>query len=254
MTKEQFRYLYKYVNAIYSGDYIVFKVSKRRWELYHVPTEKTLVFKTFDDLAANETVAKIIDSYVEEGVHFEMPKDDRKKAVSTFGDFGNFGDALEPDETTKDFPSRVNTDKQKSNEEKTLKQFREMYAYAEKEHGFAVDDQGYITTYKHGNASSITWDASELDGRMIYHNHPGGSNFSKGDLLSVAKTGARGVVASGRNGDYIFRKTPKFDSVGFQKAITSAKTVSTDYDTGVNRWLKRNAKKYGFTYSFIPAK
>lgn len=39
MTKEQFRSLYRYVNAIYSGDYIVFKISRRRWELYHVPTE-----------------------------------------------------------------------------------------------------------------------------------------------------------------------------------------------------------------------
>lgn len=249
MTKEQFRSLYRYVNAIYSGDYIVFKISRRRWELYHVPTEETMVFRSFDDLANNEIVAKIIDSYIDTKVEFNGLKPPKGNLSSTFGGDGWDG----PDHTTNDFPSRVNTDKQKSNEQKTLSQFRKMYANAPIEHGFAVDEQGYVTAYKHGNASSVSWHPSELNGKMIYHNHPSGGAFSKADMLSTAQTNARGVVASGKNGDYIFRKTQKFDSVGFQKAIASAKTVSKDYDTGVDRWLKRNAKKYGYTYLFVPA-
>lgn len=247
MTNEQFRRLYKYVNAIYSGDYIIFKVSKRRWELYHIPTEETTVFKSFDELVANEIVAKIIAAYVEKEIHLDMPKGDRSGATETFGDGGR-GEGK--DETKNDFPSRVNTDKQKSTEDKTLEQFRSMYATAGEEHAFAVDEQGYITAYKHGNRSSVTWMANEMNGRMIYHNHPSDSSFSKADMITTASTGARGIVASGKTGDYIFRKTQKFDAVGFQKAVSSAKTTSKDYNTGVDRWLKRNAKKYGYTYEF----
>ena len=128
-----------------------------------------------------------------------------------------------------------------------------MYANAEEEHGFAVDEQGYITTYKHGNLSSVSWEPKELKDRLIYHNHPSGEAFSKADMSTTAQTGARGIVASGRYGDYIFIKTQKFDAVGFQKAIASAKTTAKDYNEGVDRWLRRNAKKYGFKYEFKKA-
>lgn len=55
------------------------------------------------------------------------------------------------------------------------------------------------------------------------------------------------------SGDYIFIKTQKFDAVGFQKALASAKTTAKDYNEGVDRWLRRNAKKYGFKYEFKKA-
>ena len=88
---------------------------------------------------------------------------------------------------------------------------------------------------------------------LIYHNHPSGGAFSKADMSTTAQTGARGIVASGRYGDYIFIKTQKFDAVGFQKALASAKTTAKDYNEGVDRWLRRNAKKYGFKYEFKKA-
>lgn len=116
MTTKQFRQLYKYVNAIYSGDYIVFKVSKHRWELYHIPTEETQIYKTFDELAKNEVVAKIIETYVERGLKLDMPKGSREGQRDTFGDGGELG----TDETVNDFPSRVNVDKEKSTEEKNF--------------------------------------------------------------------------------------------------------------------------------------
>ena len=249
MTVEQFRRLYKYVNAVYSGDYIIFKVSKHRWELYHIPTEETSVFKTFDELAKNGVVARIIDTYTERELKLDMPKPPRSTQRDTFSDSDDLGN----DETTNDFPSRVNIDKAKSTEDKTLQQFRRMYANADEEHGFAVDEQGYITVYKHGNASSVSWTPGELAGKLVYHNHPSGSAFSKADMLTTAQTRARGIVASGRNGDYIFVKTQKFDAIGFQKALSGAKTAAKNYDEGVDRWLRRNAKKYGYKYEFKPA-
>ena len=54
-------------------------------------------------------------------------------------------------------------------------------------------------------------------------------------MSTTAQTGARGIVASGRYGDYIFIKTQKFDAVGFQKALASAKTTAKDYNEGVDR-------------------
>lgn len=99
MTVEQFRRLYKYVNAVYSGDYIIFKVSKHRWELYHIPTEETSVFKTFDELGKNGVVARIIDTYTERELKLDMPKPPRSTQRDTFSDSDDLGN----DETTNDF-------------------------------------------------------------------------------------------------------------------------------------------------------
>ncbi|MBR2731183.1 MAG: hypothetical protein IKD72_04260, partial [Clostridia bacterium] len=187
--------------------------------------------------------------YEQKEFELDMPKGSRSGATDTFGDGGGDG----PDRTTNDFPSRVNTDKQRSSEDKTLQQFRSMYANAPKEHAFAVDEDGFITTYKHGNTSSVSWNVAELADRMVYHNHPSGGNFSKADLVTTASTRARGIVASGKHGDYIFRKTPKFQAAAFQKAVSSAKTVIKDYDKATDLWLKRNARRYGYTYEFRPA-
>lgn len=39
-------------------------------------------------------------------------------------------------------------------------------------------------------------------------------------------------------------------SNNFQKAIASAKKISKERSAGVERWLKQDAKKYGYTYGF----
>ena len=63
----------------------------------------------------------------------------------------------------------------------------------------------------------------------------------------------RGIVASGREGDYIFVKTHKFNATGFTKAVKNATLRGKDYTDAADRWLKANQKKYGYKYSFKKA-
>lgn len=75
-------------------------------------------------------------------------------------------------------------------------------------------------------AEKAEWDFGFLDKELsgIFNfNHPSGGAFSKADMSTTAQTGARGIVASGRYGDYIFIKTQKFDAVGFQKSTRKRK-------------------------------
>lgn len=89
---------------------------------------------------------------------------------------------------------------------------------------------------------------------MILHNHPSGGAFSDSDLISASLGNEKGIVASGKNGDYIFQKNGgHFKATDFVKAVKSAKLKGTSYDDAVDKWLKANQKKYGYRYEFKKA-
>ena len=76
------------------------------------------------------------------------------------------------------------------------------------EHGVVVDEQGFATKYRHGNAGSI----SGLTGNgkeIAIHNHPrdGWPTFSKEDVINTALGTRRGIVAvstkTGRGDDTV---------------------------------------------------
>ena len=106
------------------------------------------------------------------------------------------------------------------------------------------------------------------NGREIaIHNHPalGWPNFSKEDVINTALGTRRGIVAvstkEGRNeitakyaGTYTFVKGGHFDVNGFVKGVNTAKLAGKDYNDAVNRWLKANQKKYGYTYTYKKAR
>lgn len=149
----------------------------------------------------------------------------------------------------KDFPSRVNIDIR--NPDKTLESFRKLHVNDNYESAFAVDSRGFVTQYVHGGATSVSIIGNK--GEMIYHNHPSGGAFSDSDLLSAAITPARGIVASGKEGDYIFQKGTHFKANNFVKAVKSAQMQGKTYDEAVDNWLKKNQKKYGYKYIFKKA-
>jgi len=92
-------------------------------------------------------------------------------------------------------------------------------------------------------------------GNMILHNHPSGGAFSDSGLISASLGNEKGIVASGKNGDYIFQKKGgHFKAAEFIKAVKTAKMKGKDYDDAVDKWLKANQKKYGYTYKFVKAK
>lgn len=145
-----------------------------------------------------------------------------------------------------DFPSRVNINIK--NQDKTLEAFRKLHVNDKKESAFAVDSRGFVTQYIHGNSTSVAIFGRK--GEMIYHNHPSGGAFSDSDLISTSLSPERGIVASGRKGDYIFEKGTHFQANNFVKAIKSARMRGETYDQAVDHWLTKNQKKFGYKYSF----
>ena len=100
-----------------------------------------------------------------------------------------------------------------------------------KEHAFTVDEQGFVTSYVHGMAHSVM--VAGRRGEMVYHNHPSGGAFSDADLISTALTAAKGIVASGKSGDYILQKGNHFKANAFVKAVNNAHLKGKDYDDAV---------------------
>ena len=152
--------------------------------------------------------------------------------------------------TTPDLPARMNTkvDIKNKSPEAVLKAFRDAHVNDGKESALTVDENGFVTKYVHGGNNSVA--ISGKKGEMVYHNHPNGGAFSDADLISTSLSPAKGIVASGKNGDYIFKKSNGFKADQFVKAVKSAKMKGKDYDDAVNKWLMANQKKYGYQYVF----
>lgn len=150
-----------------------------------------------------------------------------------------------------DFPARANTAIKSKNVDEALKVFRQMHANDDYESAFAVDANGYVTHYTHGGKTSVMIPSNPGD--MIYHNHPSGGNFSDTDLINTATSKERGIIASGRYGDYKFEKGTHFNAAGFVKAVRNATLKGKDYSDAADKWLRRNQRKYGYRYSFTKA-
>lgn len=173
-----------------------------------------------------------------------------KDGESTFK-FGHAPHGHGDGRDTPDFPSRVNIHTRTASPEQTLEAFRRLHVNDRTESAFTVDEQGFVTQYVHGGATSVGIVGRR--GEMVYHNHPSGGAFSDSDLISVSMTAAKGIVASGRNGDYIFQKSNGFKANEFVKAVRNAKMTGKTYDEAVDRWLTRNQKKFGYKYVFKKA-
>lgn len=162
------------------------------------------------------------------------------------------------DNSFSDFPSRVNKmyEGNKRSFENTLSEFRKSFDTDTMEHAFVIDDMGFVTTFRHGNKGSVSVSIDAVKSKTMIHNHPSKSHFSKTDLDSFSNTKMKGLVASSPNGAYHIQKTQNFDSKGFQNALSNYKTTKPiktmeDYNHEVDKFLKKNAKKYGYKYQFI---
>lgn len=135
--------------------------------------------------------------------------------------------------------------------EGAMQEFRERFKDSDHEWAYEVDPQGYVHQYKEGGATSVAISGTNKN-NMILHNHPSGGAFSDSDLISASMGNERGIVASGKNGDYIFQKNGgHFKAAEFVKAVKRAKMKGKDYDDAVDKWLTANQKKYGYTYKFV---
>ena len=167
------------------------------------------------------------------------------------------------------FPAWMNGSKNTGSIDRVIKNFNDKHTKSGREWGVQVDDNGYVTHYYKGSRGSVSYDAFESEGKHFIHNHPanGWGNFSGADLETWAGSGQKAVTASSRNalpprgidpklyskrraGTYTIKKKPHFKATEFNKAIHSVKVSSDNYDADLSKWLSRNAKKYGYEYSY----
>ena len=152
------------------------------------------------------------------------------------------------------FPAYANTRIKSKTLEGAMEEFHERFKNENKEWAYEIDNQGYVHQYVKGNATSVGITGSNKN-NMILHNHPSGGAFSDSDLISTSLGNERGIVASGKYGDYIFEKNGgHFKASEFVKAVKTAKMKGKDYDDAVKKWLTANQKKYGYKFKFVPDK
>lgn len=258
MTKEQFKDLFSDkvgANGFYldkESEVFVFRNPLSIWES---ETDNTEEFDDIDGLLEYSYNGQKVGDIIESMETLD---------ISLSGSVGGSGEEREfkfnhardngKDKTKDLFPAYANVRIKAKSLEGAMEEFHERFKNEDHEWAYEVDSQGYVHQYKEGNTSSVSISGSNKD-NMILHNHPSGGAFSDNDLISTSLGNEKGIVASGKNGDYIFQKNGgHFKAAEFVKAVKRAKLVGKDYDDAVDKWLTANQKKYGYRYEFKKAK
>lgn len=223
-------------------------------ELYDLITMESVYFENFDELYNHEINGQTIKELVLNTDVFYNQLDGGRGAEGPMKMGGGFtsarGGGLGGGIGAKLFPATFNTGGKFRSLNKTLNAFANKYKNADIEYGITVDKDGFVHEHIQGGTTSVNIIGGK--GQVVIHNHPSGGAFSKADLLHVASTNEHGIVAVGNKGNYILTKTKTFQSKEFIKAVNKAQwPIKYDYDKGADWWLKKNAKKFGYNYSFV---
>lgn len=254
MTKKEFEYLFSEevgANGFYlDKDTIVFREPLQIW---NSETNEEVNFESLDDLLKYEYKGRKVSEYIKEMDKLLVGGLSGGRGSSGTGEQKEFKFNHAPlgKDRTKDlFPAYANVRIKSKTLEGAMEEFHERFKNADHEWAYEVDQQGYVHQYKEGNKHSVAISGRNKD-NMILHNHPSGGAFSDGDLINVSLGNERGIVASGKKGDYIFQKNGgHFKATEFVKAVKTVKMKGKDYDDAVDKWLKANQKKYGYKYEF----
>lgn len=222
-------------------------------ELYDRNTETSVKFNSFDELLTYECNGLTMEQRIEAKKDFKIYINGGRGTGSRKGTslFGGQDGAIGRGNFTPDLPARMNRmyNGNQMSAGHTLSTFRNEHATSKTEHLIAHDDDGFVSVYTHGGKNSVGFTPNQVEGKHVIHNHPNGSNFSKADLDNLASTGQKSIAATSKNVTYKVEKNKNFDAKGFAKSLNNAKTTQTDYNKAVSDFLKRNQKKYGYTYT-----
>lgn len=254
MTESSFFAAYRDRTGVKLGDGAIFK-QHGRWIV--IDGEEQRTYKKANDVLTDRIGGVLISTLIKKltqipatagyTVKGDRNGQERRKA------FGNAADGGGSREARRDFPARLNTGGRFQSNESTLQLFTDRFVNDRIEHGITVDEQGFVTQLIHGGATSVS--ISGRRGELVIHNHPAsgngeGGSFSLADLQSTAMERSRGIVAVAPEAIYTFTKGPNFDAAGFYRAVGNATVpANLTYNEGVQRWMSRNAKRYGFTYT-----
>lgn len=219
------------------------------YELYSLETDKSKNYDSLEELIEDNPDAKEI---IEKTEYFALRFDGGRGSNS--GEMGGgFTSAGGRGGFEQIVNATLNFNTAGGNSIKAvLGRFREKYGNAEREFGAAVDEQGYVHKLGRGGKTAVTISGNE--GQTIIHNHPGGGNFSSGDLLNVSTTNAKGIIATDSMTKnpvtYHFQKNQNFKPKAFVKAMRNAKwPTKYSYNQGADWWLKKNQRAFGYKYS-----
>ncbi len=258
MRIEHFRYLFnREIDVFYLTPTIM--LYKKPYSIENEETGESVDFKTLDEALeyriGNETVKQIIERMEKPYI---PPLNGGRGAGSGSGNktfkFSHAKDTGGGGNDKQLLPAQANVKIKSKTPEGALAEFKRNHLDSDHEWAYEVDSNGYVHQYVEGAAHSVGIGASAKVGRgqktMIIHNHPSGGAFSDADLLSVsAQKRAGSIIASGKNYDYKFEKGTHFKAQAFSKAVKNAKMTGKDYDDAVDKWLRKNAKTYGYKYS-----
>lgn len=225
------------------------------FELYNYKTEESKCYNSLDELVNDNADVKAI---IESTEAFALDWSGGRGAGSSGAMGGGFGHASggggAGDKNIKKLhPAEINLGNAKgASVDQTVEKFEAKYGDAKIEYGVTIDEHGYATQHKQGQAHSVgIWGDK---GETLIHNHPSGSNFSDSDLHNFANTPIKTLIATSSSsttkGRYTITKNKNFNAKAFDKAISKAKwPTHMDYNTGASWWLKKNAKTYGYTFT-----
>lgn len=261
MRIEYFRYLFSREFDIFHLTKTIV-ICKKPFNIWNKETGESIDFKTLDEVLEHKIGDKTVKEIIEKMDKPYIPKLNGGRGASsgsgsgknkTFsfshasgGGSGGGGDDI--------LPAVANTRIKSKSLDGALAEFKRNHLLAKREFSYSVDEDGYVTGYKKGQAHSVAVPSHGKQGRgrknMIIHNHPSGGAFSDTDLHTMASDrSAKGIIASGKNYDYKISKGTHFKAQSFSKAVSNAKMTGKDYDDAVDKWLKKNQKKYGYSYS-----
>ena len=256
MKIDHFKYLFKRLNGFYLKKNVV--MFRKPVELWNEKTGESVTFKNVDECLDYELDGEKVKDIILRSDSLYIPPFEGGRGAGSGSQsefsFNHASGSGEGDNSKQLLPAYANTKIKSKTFEGALAEFRRKHVDSDHEWAYEVDSNGYVHQYVEGATSSVGIGAGAKvrkgERTMIIHNHPSGGAFSDSDLISVSmQTRAKGIIASGKKYDYIFEKGSHFKASQFIKAVKSAKMKGKDYDDAADKWLKANAKKYGFKYT-----
>lgn len=149
-----------------------------------------------------------------------------------------------------------------------IRDFDNAHRNSKKEHIVSIDDNGYVTEYNRGTSDEVGLFNRQKSGNYhTIHNHPDvngkrGANFSSQDLKTFSSN-KREISMTVTDSKSMFKitKGSHFDSKGFDQAVKrlekrgvgvgglKGENERERYTKGMNKWLKINSKRFGYTYT-----
>lgn len=251
MRIEHFRFLLNQVEAFYLTDEIM--CFRKPLELWNEKTGESVRFKNVDEMLPHKVGNRTVNDIILGMETITLPTPNGGRGAGSGGEnktfkFNHADDRGGGTSGGRLLPAAANVRIKTKSLESAMDEFQKKFKDADHEWAYEVDDQGFVHQFVEGGRSSVSIGSSTRD-TIILHNHPSGGAFSDGDLLSTSMDRrSKGIVASGRNYDYVFTKGTHFKASAFIKAVKTARMQGKDYDTAVDAWLTKNQRKYGYKY------